>query len=227
MRLILHAGTHKTGTTSIQKVLRENQQTLAKGGYWYPWGEPYPKSSFPHHQFSHDLTGVDPNGIARSQRFIEVALETAADAHTMIISAESIYRHVSDFNAWLDYPVLQDYWDRRSAYLARLAALFEGMNSEVILFFRNKPDFIHSLVAELERKKNWHGTDADFAGDFPQLLEYERQSDLFRAHFGKLTVVSYEDAMKTGGSVPAFFEAIGCPVPEGWTDTWERRTKCA
>ena len=38
MRLILHAGTHKTGTTSIQKVLADNRDWLRERGLIYPDG---------------------------------------------------------------------------------------------------------------------------------------------------------------------------------------------
>ncbi len=34
--LILHAGLHKTGTTSIQNTCSQNVDELAKAGYWYP-----------------------------------------------------------------------------------------------------------------------------------------------------------------------------------------------
>jgi hypothetical protein len=35
MKLILHIGTHKTGTTALQQFLYANRQPLAAGGFYY------------------------------------------------------------------------------------------------------------------------------------------------------------------------------------------------
>ena len=36
MKVFLHIGSPRTGTTSIQKLLTQNRDTLAKQGVWYP-----------------------------------------------------------------------------------------------------------------------------------------------------------------------------------------------
>ena len=57
MRLILHAGTHKTGTTSIQKALFDNRVLLREYGLIYPDGRGvYRKERLAHHGFVHGFT---------------------------------------------------------------------------------------------------------------------------------------------------------------------------
>ena len=70
MRLILHAGTHKTGTTSIQKVLADNREWLRERGLIYPDGKSaFGKTSIPHHRFCRSLNGTDPDGFRKANLF--------------------------------------------------------------------------------------------------------------------------------------------------------------
>ena len=225
MRIVIHAGTHKTGTTSIQSVLRANAPWLAERGFCYPQCAPYGGRTSSHHRFSHDLTGTLEGGFERAESFARNAMAAGAGAHSLIISAEPVYRHVDGFNGFAGYGELTDFWLRRSAYLARLSALFSGHRTVVVLCFRQKTEFIRSFAAELATKDKWHGSLEEFAMNFAPLLDYDRQVELFREHFDSVTILSYEVGLKQGGSVPAFFEAIGCEVPPGSAQTWERRTK--
>jgi hypothetical protein len=61
MKLVLHAGTHKTGTTSIQKVLSDNRTWLRDRGLIYPDGEGVYSPKAPlktHHVFARSFTGI-------------------------------------------------------------------------------------------------------------------------------------------------------------------------
>ena len=53
----IHAGTHKTGTTAIQRFLAGNRETLARAGFYYPrsgcWHPEFPG----HHNLMFELTG--------------------------------------------------------------------------------------------------------------------------------------------------------------------------
>ena len=59
MRLILHAGAHKTGTSTIQRALFENRGWLRARGIFYPDPRPRFGSRFrAHHALAHALARV-------------------------------------------------------------------------------------------------------------------------------------------------------------------------
>ena len=220
MKVIIHAGTHKTGTTSIQHALRRNRDLLEESGVHYPLFAPCTST---HHRFAHGLTGADPDALRQAEGFARAALDRAGPmARVLVISAEPIYRHINGLNGWDDYGEAPDYWPRRVAYLQRLAGLFEGHETEVLLVFRDRAAFARSLRHELAKKQIWTGTEADFLRVFYALLDYERQLEAFRATFPVVTVLSYEACMEEDGSVlSAFFRAIGTTLPPRAQGIWE------
>ena len=115
-RLILHAGTHKTGTTTIQQVLADNRAFLRGHGLVYPDSTvPFGVSRAAHHPFAAALTGVEPAGEADAAAFRQAARDALPTGATLLLSAESIYRHQRgrpnrDFSLDPD-----DFWDRRRA----------------------------------------------------------------------------------------------------------------
>lgn len=92
-RLILHAGTPKTGTTSLQRHLAAHRQTLADAGWWYP---PTADADDPRHL---ELAALLRRGAA--ERFADYAQDVLRDMpehiHTVILSTEGIYNHWRDF----------------------------------------------------------------------------------------------------------------------------------
>lgn len=98
MTIYLHIGSHKTGTTSIQKLLSRHRDTLAAQGIWYP-------------RDSELLDGAHDSGahlnIARSldnnhrrkfysasdlAKIFEALTSKSRSFHTTIISAEAFWR---------------------------------------------------------------------------------------------------------------------------------------
>ncbi len=225
MRLILHAGTHKTGTTSIQKALESNRRWLRTRGFFYPSGlEAFAGNSKPHHEFAHGLTKTDGALYKASCAFVTQARNSMSADEALLLSAEPIYRHIAGTMKWKKCSRVPRYWELRSKYLRVLANALDGFEVEVLLFFRNPNGFAESFAAELMRKKRWKGTPEDFMRDFSPLFDYDRQKALFRRHFSQIKVVDYDDALTRGGSITAFFQAAGLPMPSKWQDLWERPT---
>ncbi|SFA74740.1 hypothetical protein SAMN05421688_0564 [Poseidonocella pacifica] len=95
-RIFLHAGTHKTGTTTIQRALFANREMLASNGIWYdPGADLFGGTRHAAISFAHQLAYADD--VATDTRFqtyrerIEHALSEGQD---IIISAEPLYRMV-------------------------------------------------------------------------------------------------------------------------------------
>jgi hypothetical protein len=93
-RLILHAGTPKTGTTSLQSWLMLNREGLRQQGVLYPSNVFRPDK--PKHQWIVDsLQRGNPTLIAANADSIrdQLAEESPVDIHTIILSTEGIYNH--------------------------------------------------------------------------------------------------------------------------------------
>ena len=85
MKLILHIGTHKTGTTALQQFLHANREALAARGFHY---------ATPPHGLQHsNLVANALNG--GESRSVQAFLTKHADmarrhgAHTLLVSAEN------------------------------------------------------------------------------------------------------------------------------------------
>ena len=165
-RLILHAGTPKTGTTSLQWHLGSNRRRLAEYGFWYP---PSPEQvHVPKHQGL--VTHLRAGDAVAFGKYIESALdEMPPDAHSIIFSAEGIFNH------WWDYP------SQAKGFLRYLAELFDF---ELCVWFREPCSFAASLYAQVlmngrtdDKMKNVYGRSILFAealGDewFQRHLDY-------------------------------------------------------
>ena len=110
-KLILHIGTHKTGSTAIQNWLYWNRDTLAAQGVLYARTdrEPYPhlkKHTSLHHALMH------ASGDFRSEwQQIEEEFE-ASGCHTMILSEEGLSEMVLGWK----HPVPAPHPARRSLH---------------------------------------------------------------------------------------------------------------
>lgn len=66
--LYIHAGTHKTGTTAIQKFLSANRDLLAKNGYLYPGTDQG------HHDVARELKKIHPASDTRQPALCNAGL---------------------------------------------------------------------------------------------------------------------------------------------------------
>ena len=81
MKLIIHPGLHKTGSTYLQHVLNDNHAQLAARGVWYQ-----PQSGYPaHHEAAWRILLGDEQPLVA---MIEEA--RAADCHTVMLSSEDL-----------------------------------------------------------------------------------------------------------------------------------------
>lgn len=220
-RLLLHAGTHKTGTTSIQKVMASSRPWLRQRGVLYPGGLGLLGRNRPHHRLAHGLVNPGHEDHAQSLAYVDALRARAAGFDVVVISSEPIYRHI-DAHDGMGFEGVPDYWPRRRAYLERVAAAFNGFEIEALLFFRDPDAFVASYAADERRLGRSDRSDSDFRRAFAPMLEYGRQIDLLRRIFPRVTVIDYDRFRASGGSVPPFFATLGVPVPQGGETVWTR-----
>ena len=133
MLLILHVGTHKTGTTALQNYLRTNQQTFLDNGILIPL-------QGNHHNIAWELNN-DPRFRSSRETLTDLCAELGeSDCHTAIVSSE-------DFEYLYAIPEAMETLKRRLNNA--------GCQVEVILFFRGVEEYFPSLHNELLK----HGVD--------------------------------------------------------------------
>lgn len=221
-KLVLHAGSQKTGTTAIQFALSENRDHLASVGVWYPRIAAY----FPvdaklsraraHFAFANAVADFTSGDQKRLARFVAAIHAQAGDHDRTILSAETMYRLTArPAPGGPREPVL----DRRKRFLERLALVTAGFDTEILLYLRRVDRFAASIYAEsiVKTDKTW--SFERFLKSKGQRFGYRAQIDLFKAHF-PVRVRNFESAVDAG-LLSAVCEDAG--IPGALPETAERR----
>lgn len=205
LRLIIHAGTPKTGTTSLQNYLDKKQRKLRGKGILYPHNlEKLTNTHAPKHQwFEKNL--VTTNLERFLENFKNILSQVKMNTHTIILSSEGIY------NYWWDFP------DASKDVLSTLSQLFEV---ELWVWFRDPLTFIESYYKQCIRNPQLdanpcYGKDLSFADMlkidwFSQHLDYQGFVNECQTLFGKnkVSVFNY-----TGDVVQEVIEKLGLATP--------------
>ncbi|WP_421725324.1 hypothetical protein [Bauldia sp.] len=206
MTIYLHIGTHKTGTTSIQKFAAANREELRERGLWYPaYGDIGVMDHYGHHHFAHAVAGQTSERftVDDARRFVELVRKNRRSDEIVLISAEPIYRHLIDAG--------NDHWQGRRNYLATLRDLLGAEEVKVIAVFRRQDGFIRSLYQERVRNTRYQRSFKNFLNEEIDLLDYYRQSKLLKEFFPVLDVLVYEE-LRREGLVNKFFENIDIDI---------------
>ncbi len=205
-RLILHAGTPKTGTSSLQHHLGAHRRELTAAGWWYPAPSDTPEPK--HQQFNSLLRRGDPAAFAK---YVEDALVDMPDiAHTIVMTTEGIFNH------WWDYGA------ESKGILRTLAALFDF---ELCVWFRQPDEFATAAYAqylrnprrESESMGNVYGRDIDFTaamadGWFRNHLDYLGFYREAQALFGASRVKAFRFAGDTVNTFTQHYNVPGIPA---------------
>lgn len=224
MKLTLHAGTHKTGTTTIQHVLQDNREWLRSQGLFVTKRG----KGMGHLNFCKSVSILSETEQKKASSFINRAKKEMQSHETMIISAEQIYRRVtmpdadmSDHAQWMSL-LSRDYWERRHDYLERLAQSLQDFDVEVVLCFRSHDYFMGFLHYTLVKHHCWDDTLYALEEQFGDRFSYGRQIEVFMKHFDNVRIFRFETAVNHG-LVKYFFERIGFPAPPHAETVWRRR----
>ncbi|MBL4670911.1 MAG: hypothetical protein JKX81_01525 [Arenicella sp.] len=189
LKLIVHAGTPKTGTTSLQTYLDKKQRKLRGRGVLYPHNlEKLKNPSAPKHQwFEKNLVTTHRQYLL--ENFKNIISQVNKDTHTIILSSEGIY------NYWWEFP------EQSKVILSQLSELFD---IEVWVWFRDSLGFIESYYKQCIRNPKidgnpCYGKDLSFAEMldiewFSQHLNYQGFVTECQTVFGQnnVSVFTYE-----------------------------------
>jgi len=138
IRLILHGGTSKTGTTSLQFFFDRNHDELLKSGYFYP--RVYMMNTFaPKHQWiMRSLIASDAELLF--ENFQAIFFQLPENIHTIVLSTEGIHNHWTDFS------------QESKSFLSILSEVFDV---HFWVWFRKPASFMNSLYRQnLKNPKN-------------------------------------------------------------------------
>lgn len=208
-RLVLHIGTHKTATTSIQRFLRRNGAALARRGVWYPHYRLVGKK--PHHAHLaavNGLAGQDPGfDPDTARRFFETVRDRAAGRGTTVISAESLWRHL-DIPSGAPPPADPEaYWAARRRYVAGLRDLLGP--ARVVVVLRRRDAYAASLYQEHVKATRYRGDFAAFRREMWWHFDYLGQVRAWAEAFPDPVVLGFEQLVAGGDPVGAFCAALG------------------
>ena len=205
LKLILHVGTPKTGTTSLQTYLDKKQRKLRGKGILYPHNlDKLQNSTAPKHQwFEKNLVTTSLESFL--ENFKNILSQVKEDTHTIILSSEGIY------NYWWNFP------NESKDILHGLSTFFD---IEVWVWFREPLAFIESYYKQCIRNPQiennpCYGKDLSFAEMleiewFSQHLNYQGFVTECQALFGKnnISVFKYE-----GDVVQEVIQKLGLATP--------------
>ncbi len=159
LKLIIHVGTPKTGTTSLQTYLNKRQRKLREKGILYPHNlEKLKNPTAPKHQwFEKNLIAANFGYFLENLK--NIVAQVKHNTHTIIISSEGIY------NYWWDIP------DESKNILVELNTIFD---IEVWAWFREPLAFIESYYKQCIRNPQVENNPCYGKNlSFPEMLEIE------------------------------------------------------
>lgn len=187
LKLILHVGTPKTGTTSLQKYLEKKQSKLRRKGILYPKNilNITNPSAPRHHWFEKNLLSTHVDFFL--ENFKNIVTQVDESTHTIVLSSEGIY------SQWWSFP------DESIELLRVLNELFQV---EVWVWFREPCEFVESFYKQCIRNPRivgnpCYGKDLSIAemldrGWFTKHLDYKGFVDDCENVFSEGTVKAYE-----------------------------------
>jgi hypothetical protein len=195
-RLILHIGTHKTATSTLQALMAAERRNLREAGVCYPRTD-HPDFIDQNKHIAlaealiHDAAAFDLEWARVRDEF------DASGAHTLVLSAEGLSGPAKSLDSSLD----------------RLRAVADGFDVLVVCLLRRQDSFVESLWNQ--RSKN--GRTNRHITDFVQLpavrrhMAYKGMLDRW-ATVGRVAAIGFEAARETG-VVEAFSAAAGISLP--------------
>ncbi|WP_092065320.1 hypothetical protein [Poseidonocella pacifica] len=202
-KLYIHAGQHKTGTTSIQRAMFVNRESLREQGVLYPQaGLATEKNNWGHHAAALSLgdaeTGKDVWGRMRRE-----ADEAALD--TVVVSSEILYR--------------LPFGKMSAAQPFRLIAEhFAGYDIRLLVYLRPQVDLIASNYSHNVKAVGETASIVDFITRAASSLDYMQFLHLASVGLGEsaIEVGRYDKPYLTNGDVVEdFARRIGIDLSRG------------
>jgi hypothetical protein len=196
MRAVLHIGTHKTGTSSIQNALAINSPALAAHGVYYPRSVRGPRN------VNFLAAAIAGGRRDEARQFIEqsVARARRRSCDSVLFSAESFYAMTSFFRR-LKGKEPEQYWLHERACIATLIDLMKwaGISElpRVVCYLRRQDRFIESIYGQFVKQAPGYRHDlVTFMHEAGPIDDYAAHLDCWADIVGQQQVIArcYESA---------------------------------
>ncbi len=201
MKLIVHIGTHKTGTTALQQFLHANRERLAARGLHYATPRGVPHSNLIANALNSGESRVVDAFLANHSRS---ARQQGAD--TILVSAENFYA-MSVLASMAERKTCTQAVERDQRLIAMLGSLMPDdiTACEVVCYFRRPDRYAESLYSQhVKRGISFDGSFEEFLPIIKSALSYNTYIGSWCDVFGKegCVVRSYDSA---GGDIASDF----------------------
>jgi hypothetical protein len=180
VRVILHIGPHKTGTTAIQSFMHLNAPQLARMGVAYPEWAPGERN---HHGFVHGLrtAGMFDATVSRIREMLEAAASSGCGR--FVLSSEMFVEH--------EVPI----W--------ALDEVFAGHEVSVLAYIRRPDDLLASAYAQLVSDGASRRSAPVDADPPPYDASYSTVFPKWMQHFppGRMVIAPFDPGQWAGGSL--------------------------
>ncbi|CAM5217460.1 hypothetical protein [Alishewanella longhuensis] len=214
MALYLHIGTHKTGSTSLQHWLNQQRPWLKQQGLHLYRGIFTPSN---HTECYLAAMRLDRDSFSRQARG-----PFAADFYSQVKQRLAAF---ATKNPHLDKIITTEglallRFEDELVLLKDLLSPF-GADIKVIVYLRNKQDFLASYRAQLKKKAGRQPATAKafwsalYVEDDTWLTDYDSLISAYANAFGRenICIIDYDAQMAEHGDIiPAFVQALGLPL---------------
>lgn len=207
MPIVIHVGTHKTGTTSIQRFAHLHREALRTRGLWYPgYSEIGLPDHYAHHYFAHAVAGRE-HRLTRSNAaaFADAIRRRRRPDELVLISAEAFYRHTLAEAG-------DDHWQARRRFIETMRTYFPDSDTRIVICLRRQDMVARSMFQETVKGAAYAGTFREYLRSSTNFFAYAWNIDAFEAVFGGIDVLVFERLAAEGDLVSAFFARLGVDV---------------
>ncbi len=200
MTIYLHIGSHKTGTTAIQRYLSHHREGLRNEGIWYPKDSELlvgGRDSYNHLNFARSLDSTGTPKIYARDQLAAMATSLVAKArdfdHT-IISAEAFWR--IGFGRPTQDGSDAILWRRKQENVATIRRLLgDAADVTVVAVLRERGTYIQKSYSEFILATLYHKRIQKFIRYYQHTANYRKQLEAWRQHF-PVRAFSYEQLDK-------------------------------
>jgi len=189
----IHAGPHKTGTTSIQWFLQENRAELLKHGYFVPEGD---TKHGAHHAIVRKLCGQElpEHEQSAAAQFIQAIVDSRSEA--IVISSEALEGLLKT----------RDY---AKAFFSRIQEL--NLEPKLVLFPRNQSQWTNSSYSSVVNAFRRSESFQAFALGVTQSVgaKFSPWTELADAHAVELIALPFTKETVVRGVVSEFLQVVG------------------
>ena len=216
MTLFLHIGSHKTGTTSIQRLLSRHRDSLAAQGIWYPRMSEllvHGSDSTSHLNIARSLDNNSRKKFYTTdeikQIFSAITSKSKNYDHT-IISAEAFWR-IGFIKPPAETQARDEYnrktWESKAENIVQVKELLGNTETTIVATLRERSAYIQSSYSEFILATLYQKSILKFIKYIQHVTDYKRQLQAWQSHFPVLTL-SYEKLCANGNLPIEFIQTL-------------------